>query len=477
MSPLDALVCDNWFCDNQVLRLRKGAQEHATGFGATVESLLPYNKYDGATVLFAATASGIYNATAAGAIGAAVAAKTSGRWVHRNYSNGATTYLLLANGTDAYTTYDGTTWATPAISGSITNSATINFVEVYRERLFFLVNGSLDLHYLATGSVSGATTSFPMGRYFKRGGYAVALGTWTIDSGAGPDDRLVMITSQGEIAVFRGSNPSVVADWVLDGIYYVGAPLGNRCLAKYGGDLLALTEEGIWPLSRLLQSSTLYRQFAISDKIDPVLGTLSTEWRSTWGWQLIVNPLESQLWVLVPSTPRVIYVMNTQSRAWSRYTGWDSRCATHVNGQWYYGDTSRVVKASIGAADFGANISARALTAFNYFQSPGVNKKFNMLRPILLADGAYDLSIGGTVDYSSETTSNPVAATPVVASVWDTALWDSGVWGGDPVPTKDWRTLSVPMGFALATYCQVASRVASVQWVSTDYIYQRGSPL
>jgi hypothetical protein len=58
---------------------------------------------------------------------------------------------------------------------------------------------------------------------------------------------LVFVTDQGEVMVYRGTDPSSASTWALIGIWIVGAPIGNRCLMKYGGDLLVLTLDGLDP--------------------------------------------------------------------------------------------------------------------------------------------------------------------------------------------------------------------------------------
>ena len=53
-------------------------------------------------------------------------------------------------------------------------------------------------------AVAGAASMFDLGQIFTEGGYLMAMATWTVDAGYGVDDLAVFITSEGEVAVYRG---------------------------------------------------------------------------------------------------------------------------------------------------------------------------------------------------------------------------------------------------------------------------------
>ena len=93
-----------------------------------------------------------------------------------------------------------------------------------------------------------------LGSVFRRGGRIEACYTWTIDAGAGADDHFAIITSNGEVAVYRGTDPSSASDWSLIGVFMLGHPLGRRCGTKMGGDLVINSTEGLLPLSKALLS-------------------------------------------------------------------------------------------------------------------------------------------------------------------------------------------------------------------------------
>jgi hypothetical protein len=106
--------------------------------------------------------------------------------------------------------------------------------------------------YLATDAIAGAATEFQFGSLFTRGGHLLAIASWTRDGGSGSDDYLVAISSRGQLAVYAGTDPASADTWALVGVFDVPQPIGRRCWRRYGGDVLLLTVEGLFPLSSLL---------------------------------------------------------------------------------------------------------------------------------------------------------------------------------------------------------------------------------
>ena len=88
MKPDEAILLENFYpCASDVM-LRKGISDHVTGVGAQVESLMAYNTPSGTQTLFCAAGDSIYDASAAGAVGAAVVSgMTNARWQHLNFTN------------------------------------------------------------------------------------------------------------------------------------------------------------------------------------------------------------------------------------------------------------------------------------------------------------------------------------------------------------------------------------------------------
>jgi hypothetical protein len=109
------------------------------------------------------------------------------------------------------------------------NSNQFANINLFKERLYFVQKNSLSFWYLPVDSINGAVTEFPLGGIFKKGGYLQAMGTWTIDAGYGVDDLAAFVTSNGEVAIYKGSDPSDPNDWALIGIWNIGQTFARKC--------------------------------------------------------------------------------------------------------------------------------------------------------------------------------------------------------------------------------------------------------
>src|SRR6185436_9262950 len=106
-------------------------------------------------------------------------------------------------------------------------------VNVFKGRLFFIPKASLSFWYLPAGAAGGALAEFDLSGEAVKGGYLMAMATWTRDGGSGVDDFAVFITSEGEAIVYQGTNPNSSTTWAKVGSYTIGKPLGRRCMMQY----------------------------------------------------------------------------------------------------------------------------------------------------------------------------------------------------------------------------------------------------
>lgn len=485
MDPRFALRLDNWYPRGTYLEIRKGASEWAYGVTGNVESLLPYSPQSGADKLFAAGGANIYDASAGGNVGAAVqAGLTNGKWQSVNYAAAsATHYLVAVNGADNMRYYDGAAWTTitgasvPAITGPNTN--TFIHVNVFKQRLYFVPINKLSFYYLPATAVGGVATEFVLGSYFKEGGYLMAMATWTIDAGNGIDDLAVFWTSEGEVAVFKGSNPGDPADWELVGVFFIGKPIGRRCFVKFGGDMLALTQTGVFPLSKALLSTTLNREEAMSYFIDPTFRSLYSLYGSTWGWDITVWPAQTMLVVNVPNaTEPQQLIFNYETRAWCRFTGWTAYCFCEWQGNLYWGGAGDVRLAWNGLYDStqstAAAVVADAKQAFIYVDGRKTTKSFTAARPYLAVDAQLEFLLGLNVDFEDIPPVGVATYTVTGSSLWDSAVWDSSLWGGGQVIQKQWKSPTAKVGQCVAVCLRIGVTQIEVQWASTDFLWTPG---
>jgi hypothetical protein len=466
-----ALVLENWFPRTDALITRPGYVAHVTGFPNPVRRLHAYASQSGAESLFATTDIGIYNTTTAGAVGSAVMTLTNGYTISTSINTGSGySYFFLVNGVDTLKQFDGTTWTSVATLGS-TATSSYSYIEVYRQRLFFIKKNSLELEYLPSNSISGTPVNYPMGAYFRQGGYLVAMIPWTIDGGAGPDDHFVVISSKGEVAVFVGPDPAI---WSFIGTYFIGRPLGAKSLTKYGGDVLILTETGVTPLSKAVQSTSIDRAQAFTQNIRSVFNAAAQSFSGLPGWEIIVDPIAPQVVVNIPATPvKKQAVMHSQTGAWALYSGWDANCFARVSTELYFGSATAVYRVN-GNSDLGANITCTMLQAPSRLQY-GQNKRVQLIRPYLSTTGGYAYNMGVATNFSDpreKTYFQKGTATP--ASVWGTGVFGTAVWSGGNDLAVDWQTVPDVHGLWKSLYLQVVTNNGRVTYYGSDIVHTPG---
>lgn len=487
MEPTDAYELENLFPTVSNVILRGGYTKHVTGLPGQVETLMNYSAA-ATNKLFAISVTSIYDVTSAGAVGAAVASGLSNaRWEYINVATAGGNFMYLVNGTDSPRLYNGTTWtaitaiSAPAITG-VTTTLLTN-ITLFKNRVWFVEKDSLRAWYLPTLSVGGVAQYIDMSAIAKKGGYVVAAATWTLDAGYGIDDNLVFITNQGEVIVYRGTDPSSASTWALVGVFSIGSPVSKRCMLKYAGDLLVITLDGLVPLAAAIQSSRLDPRVNLSDKIQGAFTAATSSYKDNFGWDILFNPKNNAVWVNVPvkvGSSQEQYVMNTITKSWAKFTGWAANVFETFNDDPYFGGNGFVAQAwktgsgSTGYIDDTNNIVTNALQAFNYFGSPAVKKYFTRARPSVFTSGSPAIFIGMNIDFDTSDTTSAISYAPSASqATWDTSVWDTGVWGSDLTITNNWQGVT-GIGYCGGLRFKSTSRNLSVEWAATDVVYQIG---
>lgn len=484
MKPSYAVSLVNWWPLPTYLESRPGNESYGTGLTGAIETLAVYNALDGGKEMFAFSDSGSWDVSSSGAGVATGATVTEGRWQWVNFGDGTNNYLILCNGTDKPLYYNGTTWlsvdsgSSPALTG-VTSSELI-YPEVYKGRLFFVQKNTLSFWYLAAGAAGGALTEFDLSSYAKRGGYLMAVATWSFDGGNGPDDYIAFATSEGEIIVYSGTNPSSAADWVQKGVYYVGNPLGRRCFVKFGGDVLFICEEGVVPLSVYLQSTTVDRKRPITDIITNAFNEAQRVYGSNFGWEGCFYQNQNALLFNIPiaeNQQAEQFCMQTITGPWTRFTAWNANTFCVYGGGLYFGGDAAVFKAWTGPADNGSDIEVYGKTSFAYFGSKTQETQFKLFRPVIAANGNLSFLTGLDMDFNDSPILGSATYSVTSGAVWDVSKWDESYWAANLQVQKVWTSPHQNMGYAAAGKLKFATNALTVQWMSSDYVYERGGVL
>lgn len=485
MEPTFALVLDNYFCTPTTVNTRNGSATWATGLDSWVETIMHYS---GGTTnkMFAATSTKIYETTSQGAVGAAkVSSLTNARFQWVNFAAGGGTYLVAVNGADKLLNFDGTTWTkvdsgtTPAITGVTTS--TLIHVNVFKNRLWFVEKDTLRMWYLPLQSIGGAANVFDLSSQFTKGGYLMAMMTWTIDNTNGVDDYAVFITSEGEVAIYQGYDPSFAATFTLVGKFTMGRPIGRRCFTKMGSDNVVICEDGIALLSKELTTDRNVSS-SLSYNIVNTIGGDVQAYKANFGWQPVYFPLGNKLLINVPANENSVtyqYVMNTITGAWSTWNkeniGFTAVCWDTFQDDVYFGGNQVVYQGDVGADDSNVAIASDCKPAFSYFNDLGKQKYFTMVRPIYVSDGIVIPSFSLCLDYNDILPTTPVASTGG-GPAWDAVYWDTSLWGGAGIVNKDWRTVG-GIGYAASLRMALLTNGIQAQLQSIDYVYEPGGVL
>lgn len=479
-----AVTLKDWFPTTADVMLRKGQATYATGLTGTTESLLVYRPATGSHKMFAFSGTSLYDVSAAGAVGAAVVTGlTNAQWQSTNATTGGGAFSIAVNGVDKPLYYNGAAWtaldavSVPAITG-VTSTTLIN-VNVFKSRVWYVQKATLDVWYTAAGALTGALTKFSLGSIFKNGGYLVAMGSWTLDSGSGVDDLAVFITSEGEVAVYQGTDPAAAATWALVGIFNVGSPIGYRCLEKYQGDLLMITQDGLDLASKALTNARASRNTANTAIIQGATTRAVALYGNSFGWEVTQYPGGNMLLLNVPVAAGLQqqYVMNTTTGAWCQFTGYPASCFEIFNDELYFGMSGEVRKAWTSTKDINSNIVGEVVCAFDYLGTASGLKQVKLIRPVIGWDSnPAEFLLGVDTDFIVADPTGAISFTGSTGAVWDTGLWDSAVWGGAVVLNRNWYS-AFALGYAFAPHLKVSSSTAEVRLAAFDLVFERGGIL
>lgn len=478
MPEGDAIIMTNWFPSTTKVEIRNGYNNHVTGITGVVETLAAYNGVS-TKKLFACASGSIYDVTSAGAVGAAVVTgMTNARWQYTQMGTSGGKFLLMVNGADKMRYYDGTTWSADGGTFTVTGVNTQNIINIniFKNRVWLIEKNSMNAWYMPTNAVGGAASALDLGPIFKMGGYLVGMYNWTLDNYTGIDDFAVFLSSEGEIAVYKGTDPSVAANWALVGTFRTGRPIGRRPVCKVASDLVIISADGAFAITKALISDRANANLALTDKIVNLITADVSAYASNFGWQPILYPIGNKLIINVPQVENSVqyqYVMNTITGAWCKFTGWNAACFENFNDGLYFGTNGLVCRCDYGNSDNNTMITAILKPAFSYFRNRGQIKRFTMCRPIFESSGNLGITTKLNVDFedTSATTTPTLTSTP--GSPWDTSPWDTSSWSQDAQITKNW------IGVTGVGYCATLKLTGSVNGSDTslqsiDYVFEKG---
>lgn len=481
MPVKDAVIMRNWWPEPSRLVTRSGSQQWASGLPGEVRTLAQYAATDGTYEVFAVCNGGLYDVTDPGEVGAPiVSGLITSDFNPVPVSTPGGNFLYLFNGQDDPLLYDGTDWtpindtSTP-ISITGVETSTLSQGVVFKSRLFMVERNSMSVFYLPAASLGGAAQEINLGSVFQRDGYIVGLYSWTLDAGAGSDDHLVVLSSNGEAAVYAGTDPSNINTWNLIGLFFVGKPIGSRPVAKFGGDLMLLTERGVIPLSGALLTASIDRQAAISDKIQNSIAAAIRDYSFNFGWEVATYPQQNALIVNVPAGDgnNYQYLQNLITKAWTQFDGWNAFTFLDSGFGLMCGGNGEVRLCWVGNNDDATPIECEVLQAFQDFKSASQVKYFTMVRPYLRSTGNPSINYGLNGDYNPEEIYGSFTYTAPSGMIWGEMIWGDMFWGGGLRNITSWRTTG-RMYHAAAIRIKLQNNGAVTEFTNTNFVYKMG---
>lgn len=457
MSPMDALVLTNFIPKQQGVEIRRGYQAYADAVtvdsvAQSVESVFGFTAPNPANdKVFMAANGNIYDVTSGGTPVIAVTGtgSTEDAWWTTQFSTPGDTFLLAVSPGAGYWTYstaagwvDRTLFVVPK-TGAGHIATNIRTVTVWKQRVWFTFDDSQNVSYLEdVNAIAGHYLDLPMGSTLRNGGYVSSLFNWTVDAGFGIDDFLVAVGTEGDVAVWQGTDPSSASTFELRGAWYVGpVPKYGRYFTPFGGDVMIVSELGLVPMSKLITGQySQDQQIGPASKIQSVFAPLVRELRLEKFFDVFVVPSSDVLVVKLPNDAGTYrqFAMNVTTGAWCEFIGMPMRCAAVIGGQLYFGTSDGLTCKglygdrdgvdSVGAG--GVYVEGEVQTSFNAFNTPAQLKKFGMVRPIFIATAAPAVKLVINTQYLFNTVGGSPFFLQESNGIWDAGIWNTATWVG-----------------------------------------------
>ena len=463
MPSTDVLYTYNLVAKEAGMAVRDGTIEWANSLtGQGVKTIMPFVSADTSSSsdrLFGVTDEGIYDITTQGDtsptqdVAWGDVSPESGECSYINFTNDAGSFLLVADEENGYRYYsDAGGWVTPNVTydpdtGPIVDiEDDIAFVTVWKQRVWLVARNSAYAYYLEIGAIAGAATRINFGNRLSYGGNLVGLYNWTVDGGIGIDDHLVVVGSEGDCLVYKGTNPN--DDLNLVGSYYIGpTPYGRRIALSYGGDLLILTTQGLISVTSLLRGAMFTdAESEASGKVSRIIRDLMSTRASLFGWSLMQFPDSDTVCISIPPCNQsgcwTQLVMDTGTNAWSYWRDIPMLSAATWKKKVIVGyDSERVFFMSGDDDDVRLDgtgnvpIEFSLLSSFQSLGAPGMTKRIEMMRPTWQGIGTPIIEMKAVYDYDFNELQVPLGSPGASgAGVWqpdaEVGEWDLSVWGG-----------------------------------------------
>lgn len=479
MNPLFAVRMDNYIPMDSYVELRPGYSVYVKQVSpAPVKTLTAYHN-PGHNKFFACYNNKIFDITAPANVTDLEVTLSNDQCQTIQYKN----YLYFMNGEDTpkafYIDGDGVShigdWG---FTGTGLTATKIIAGGVSKEFLWFIEKGTLTAWYSAVaGSIAGTLSSFDLSQMSKWGGELVAVCNWTIDGGTGIDDYTAFITSEGEVFVYSGTNPSEATEWSLKGSYKISKPIGYRCTMQFQGDVVIICQDGYFPMGKALATANAGNSLvAFSDNIRGLVIDRTAQNGKRFGWQGIIYTKKGYALFNVPNSNQFEqHVININTGAWCRFTNIRSYCWGLFEDNLYFGSDDGIYKFDSGNSDNGTAIEGVVEQAFNDLGTQQI-KRVSLVNPRVSTSKDFALTVYVDTDYKKRDLSytNNIAVPP--GNLWDISPWNTTYWSADTTETiqSQWIMCSA-VGFKVGVVFKTKTDGVLIDWYDTGLRYEQGT--
>lgn len=445
MPGEECIVATNILPEDFGCEVRDGYVEWANGWtGDFAKTVITFEGNTRAEdQLWVANDEGIWNVTVQGTTSPVQelvwpsSAGQAGVCSYINFTNdGLDRFILLCDGENGYYVWTQSTglWTQGSFSGGSVAVELLNFVMVWKERVWFVQRDSALAWYLPTGSFSGVAAEFNFGAQFRFGGQLVSLHNWTLDGGLGIDDHLVGISGAGDVIIYAGTDPADAGTFGLVGSWYVGeVPFGNRIASEFSGELYIMCVQGLLAMSQVLNGANVKDDKTyVTAKVAPYMRKVLDTTASEFGWQVHVHPKQSLLFINTPprfAKPQIAFTLYFGSMAWGIIRGLDKSHTANWQGDVYWTDNTRnkifVQRGFVDAVYIAPDIDGQPqaiewdlLTAYTSLEKPATYKRVQYIRPMFVGSGAPAFNVKAVYDFDI----HEISAAPAF-SIAENALW------------------------------------------------------
>ena len=470
MPAGSALRLQNWIVKPNGLHTRAGYDVHASGLAGPVTALIAFGEK-----LIAATATRIYDVSAGGVISSSVLyGYESGAWKGAVMANPSGAKLFLANGVNQPTWCDGATWRASVITG-IAQPGRLMAPIHHMRRLFAIESQSTNVWYLPVMAVQGEARKLPMGPHLTEGGTIVGLASLKGDASIDQNDKLVAVSSEGEIVIYAGIDPDNADTWRHEGTWTLPKPIGDRPFMTIGGALGVITEKGLIEVPGGLPKPEREKvRSALSEPIQQAWAELARSRTADDAW-IGHDSLSAELMLItVPRVGQSSRQLVFATGAWSEWIDLDVTSVAETPSGLYFGRSDGSVIRYGAALDGDRPIKAVLADGFQRVGGQA-RKNVSRVRPQFTGPQPYRPYMRLLADYRMP--SDDVTARYVADRywMWDEVTWpmQPAQWGKDISSTQRlWRGISA-RAQAVSLHMAVQTRVPLI-YTGADVMFTKG---